>query len=169
MLFRSALAEAGDDLIATGHTLSDRAETVLYRLAASGTPRGLAALPPRDGQWVRPLIAWTRDEVRRELVRRDIPWRDDPTNLEPGPARNRIRLDVLPSLALAHPGAERNLARAALLADDERALLDALADDLIGNDAAVPLDTLTAAPVADRKSTRLNSSHEWISRMPSSA
>ena len=144
----AALAEAGDDLIATGHTLSDRAETVLYRLAASGSPRGLAALPPRDGQWVRPLIAWTRDEVRRELVRRGIPWRDDPTNLEPGPARNRIRLDVLPSLALAHPGAERNLARAALLADDERALLDALADDLIGNDAAVPIDALTAAPVA---------------------
>ena len=144
----AALAEAGGDLIATGHTLSDRAETVLYRLAASGTPRGLAALPPRDGQWVRPLIDWTRDEVRRELVRRGIPWRDDPTNLEPGPARNRIRLDVLPALALAHPGAERNLARAALLADDERALLDALADDLIGNDAAVPIDALSAAPVA---------------------
>lgn len=144
----AALAEADGDLIATGHTLSDRVETVLYRLAASGTPRGLTALPPRDGQWVRPLIGWTRDEVRRELVRRGVPWRDDPTNLEPGPARNRIRLDVLPALALAHPGAERNLARAALLADDERALLDALADDLIGNDGEVPLAALTDAPIA---------------------
>ncbi len=144
----AALAAAGIDAIATGHTLSDRAETVLYRLAASGTPRGLAALPPRDGQWVRPLIDCSRDEVRRELAARGVTWRDDPTNLVAGPARNRIRLDVLPSLAQAHPGAERNLARAALIADDERALLDALADDLIRNDGAVPIDALADAPVA---------------------
>ncbi|MGI9117644.1 MAG: tRNA lysidine(34) synthetase TilS [Gaiellales bacterium] len=144
----AALDAAGADPIATGHTLSDRAETVLYRLAASGTPRGLAALPARDGQWVRPLIDCSRDEVRRELAARGIAWRDDPTNREPGPARNRIRLDVLPSLALAHPGAERNLARAAAIADDERALLDALADDLIRNDGAVPIDALADAPVA---------------------
>ncbi len=144
----AALAAAGTDPIATGHTLSDRAETVLYRLAASGTPRGLAALPPRDGQWVRPLIDCSRDEVRHELAGRGASWRDDPTNLETGPARNRIRLDVLPALALAHPGAERNLARAAAIADDERALLDALADDLIGDDGTVSLATLTAAPPA---------------------
>lgn len=144
----AALTAAGDDLIATGHTLSDRAETVLYRLAASGTARGLAALPPRDGQWVRPLIDCSRDDVRDALRHRGITWRDDPTNLETGPARNRIRLDVLPSLALAHPGAERNLARAAGLADDERAVLDALADGLIGNDGSVSLAPLAAAPPA---------------------
>ena len=146
---RAAALDAADGQpIATGHTLSDRAETVLYRLAASGTPRGLAALPARDGQWVRPLIDCSRDEVRRELAGRGIAWRDDPTNLVAGPARNRIRLDVLPALALAHPGAERNLARAAAIADDERALLDALADDLIRHDGAVPLATLAAAPIA---------------------
>jgi tRNA(Ile)-lysidine synthase len=121
---------------------------VLYRLAASGTPRGLAALPPRDGQWVRPLIDCSRDDVRRELATRGIAWRDDPTNLIAGPARNRIRLDVLPALTQAHPGAERNLARAAAIADDERALLDALADDLIRNDGAVPIDALADAPTA---------------------
>ena len=31
------------------------------------------------------------------------------------------------------------------------------------------VDQLTQRVDADRKSTRLNSSHEWISRMPSSA
>ena len=35
----------------------------------------------------------------------------------------------------------------------------------------IPLTAIHEQPplVADRKSTRLNSSHEWISRMPSSA
>ena len=44
------------------------------------------------------------------------------------------------------------------------------------HEACVPKDTLAAVDlqavsetVTDRKSTRLNSSHEWISRMPSSA
>ena len=68
----AALKAADGDLIATGHTLSDRAETVLYRLAASGTARGLTALPPRDGQWVRPLLDCSRDEVRDELRRRGV-------------------------------------------------------------------------------------------------
>ncbi len=144
----AALGAADGDAIATGHTLSDRAETVLYRLIASGTPRGLAALPPRDGPWVRPLIDLARDEVRETLAARGIGWRDDPSNLDPGPARNRIRLDALPALADAHPGAERNLARAAALADDERALLDALADDLIGHDGAVMRAALADAPPA---------------------
>ena len=35
--------------------------------------------------------------------------------------------------------------------------------------ADVPLDRRDTYGKADRKSTRLNSSHEWISRMPSSA
>ena len=144
----AALEFAGEDPIATGHTLSDRAETVLYRLAASGTPRGLAALPPRDGRWIRPLIDCSRDEVRRELASRGIGWRDDPTNLDPGPARNRIRLDVLPALAAAHPGAERNLARAAAIADDERALLDTLADELINDDDELVIASLIDAPPA---------------------
>ena len=46
--------------------------------------------------------------------------------------------------------------------------------DLAVLQAAVLHDTLedtatTEAELRDRKSTRLNSSHEWISRMPSSA
>ena len=35
-------------------------------------------------------------------------------------------------------------------------------------EATIKPDAIRDAP-ADRKSTRLNSSHEWISRMPSSA
>lgn len=141
----AAHAHAGDDPIATGHTLSDRAETALYRLAASGTPHGLAALPPRDGPWIRPLIDLTRTEVRDALAAQGISWRDDASNLDPTPARNRVRLEVLPALGAAHPGAERNLARAALLADDERDLLDGLADRLVTPAGAVDLASLAAA------------------------
>src|ERR1044071_6527954 len=34
---------------------------------------------------------------------------------------------------------------------------------------ALQTNSFGGSPITDRKSTRLNSSHEWISRMPSSA
>ena len=45
-----------------------------------------------------------------------------------------------------------------------------LPEDLVGLDGLIlPGGESTAMRTLDRKSTRLNSSHEWISRMPSSA
>ena len=60
------------------------------------------------------------------------------------------------------------------LSPDGLALLDAAAESGITYEVATGLsgDALRAALArhdGDRKSTRLNSSHEWISRMPSSA
>ena len=49
-----------DALIATGHTASDQAETVLYRLAASPGRRALLGMSPSEGRLVRPLLTVTR-------------------------------------------------------------------------------------------------------------
>ncbi len=144
----AADAEAAEMAIATGHTASDRAETILYRLATSGGIMALPALPARDGNRVRPLIDLTRGEVRDELVRRGIAWRDDPSNDELGPARNRIRATVLPPLVSLNPAAERNIARAGALAADERAVIDALAGTLIDLRGQIDLDRLDGEPAA---------------------
>ena len=52
---------AGDRLRATGHTASDQVETVLYRLVASGTAKGIKAR--REDGVVRPLLEVWRDET----------------------------------------------------------------------------------------------------------
>ena len=52
---------AGRGLRATGHTASDQVETVLYRLAASGSTRGIK--PKREDGVVRPLLGVWRDET----------------------------------------------------------------------------------------------------------
>src|SRR5918999_40462 len=49
--------ERGADWVATGHTRTDLAETVLYRLAVSPGRRALLGLAPRHGRVVRPLLA----------------------------------------------------------------------------------------------------------------
>ena len=123
----AALAAAGGDPVATGHTATDRAETVLYRLATSGGVHALPALPAAAPPFVRPLIEVTREEVREELRRRGLAWREDPSNADPGFARNRIRHEVLPVLTELNARADANIARAAEVAAAERELLATLA------------------------------------------
>src|SRR5919198_570756 len=97
--FRYAAAErlrvrAGGDWIATGHTRTDLAETLIYRLAVSPGARGLRCLPAQSGRVVRPLLDLERDELRRLAVAAALPFADDETNLDPRYARNRIRSEV---------------------------------------------------------------------------
>ncbi len=152
----AAAAAAGGDSIATGHTASDRAETALYRLATSGGTRALAVLCRDDGQWTRPLIDLTRDEVRAELRAAGETWREDATNSDRRHARNRIRAAVVPELEALNPAAVRNIARTADLLCDERDLVDGLAVELVEADGSIELDRLQAAhPALQRAAIRL--------------
>ena len=113
----------GSDWIATGHTRTDLAETVLYRLATSPGRRALLGLQPRRGVIVRPLLGLGRDQVRRLVSEAGLPFRDDPTNAEPAYARNRIRNEVLPVLGEIGPEAEATIAETqAELAEEGEAL-----------------------------------------------
>jgi tRNA(Ile)-lysidine synthase len=128
----------GADWIATGHTRTDLAETVLYRLATSPGRRALLGLRPRRGAVVRPLLALDRDQVRRLASEAGLPFRDDPTNAEPLYARNRIRNEVLPVLREVGPGAEATIAETqAELAEEGEALDRAAADALAESGADV--------------------------------
>jgi tRNA(Ile)-lysidine synthase len=126
--FRYATAErvTGGDY-ATAHTLTDQAETVLYRLAVSPGRRALLGMEPRRGRLVRPLLEATRDETREWCVARGLEWRDDPTNEDTGYARARVRRAIMPELRELNPAAERNIAETALRLRDEQAVLDAAA------------------------------------------
>lgn len=134
--------------IATGHTRTDLAETVLYRLASSPGARALLGLPARSGTVVRPLLALDRDEVRRLAAAAGLPWRDDPSNLEPLYARNRIRTEVLGALRELAPGVEATIAETrAELEEDSDALEEAAADLL--DRAAGPGGALRAVALED--------------------
>ena len=99
-------AGRGLDWIATGHTRTDLAETVLYRLATSPGSRALLGLRPRRDRLVRPLLSVGRAEIRAAVAGAGLPFHDDPSNAESAYARNRIRNEVLPVLAEIGPGVE---------------------------------------------------------------
>jgi len=137
--------------IATGHTRTDQAETVLLRLLRGAGARGLAGIPPRRGRFVRPLIDRSRAEGIRYLAELGIAFRDDPTNATPRFARNRVRLTLWPEVLAVAPAAERALARAADLARDDERALARRARAIAGHEASVDLAAVARAPLAVRR------------------
>jgi tRNA(Ile)-lysidine synthase len=145
---RAEAARVGAVRIATGHTRTDQAETVLLRLLRGAGALGLSAIPPRRGMVVRPLIDRSRQDGLAWLARSGLDWRDDPSNASPRYARNRLRLEVWPRLLALNPSLESALARTAdLLRDDERAL-SARARTLLRSAPEPSLAGLRRAPLA---------------------
>jgi tRNA(Ile)-lysidine synthase len=164
--------ERGADLVATGHTRTDLGETFLYRLATSPGRRALLGLPPRRGAVVRPLIALSRDRVRRLVTEAGLPFRDDPTNAEPRYARNRIRNEVLPVLHEIGPEAEAVIAETqAELAEESDALERLAAEALAASGAeaagSISREALDALdPAVARLALRRLAEHAAGARVP---
>ncbi len=125
--------------IATGHSRTDLVETLIYRLATSPGSRALLGMRGRAGSVVRPLLGLDRDRVRSLARQAELPYRDDPSNLEPDYARNRIRNEVLPVLREIGPALEATVGRTHAELAEEAELLERLAEQALeraGADAA---------------------------------
>ena len=125
------LAAREEAVIATAHTMSDQAETVLFRIARGTGLHGLAGIPPRRGCYVRPCLCLTRADTEAYCAALGQHYVQDETNAEDTYARNRIRHEAVPALQYANPAAERSIAR---LCRQMRAL-----DDWLNAEAAALL------------------------------
>jgi tRNA(Ile)-lysidine synthase len=144
----AGLAERRHALLAAGHTSTDQAETVLYRLASSPSRRALLGMAPRDGRLVRPLLGVTREETAAHCVTRGLTWVEDPTNAGDLYARGRVREGLMPALRAVHPAAERNVLRTAQLLREEAAVLDEVVDTALAGHDHVTLHHLRILPPA---------------------
>jgi tRNA(Ile)-lysidine synthase len=143
---RLALARRG--VVATGHTATDQAETVLYRLAASPGRRALLGMSARDGLLVRPLLGLTRAQTAAHNVARGLPWREDPTNATDQYARGRVRHELVPALERISPAAVQTINRTAELLRDEAEVLDVVVDTALAGQDRIAIDHLALLPRA---------------------
>lgn len=116
------------DVIATGHTQDDQAETLLLRLLRGTGLIGLGAMRWRSGAIVRPLLDVRRETILAALQARGQGYRVDSSNLHVQHQRNRVREDVLPRLEAIQPRTVELVARTASLlqSDGEYLLREAL-------------------------------------------
>lgn len=138
-VFAQTADQLGCTHVVTGHTASDRAETLLLNLVRGSGLDGLQALTwqrslsPAAPQisLVRPLLAVTRAETAAFCREFDLPIWEDATNRDRTYRRNRLRLDVLPSLREHfNPQVDATLAQTAEILAAEVAYLTAETDRL---------------------------------------
>jgi tRNA(Ile)-lysidine synthase len=115
--------------IATGHTLTDQAETLLMRLLRGSGSAGLAGIYPRvDGLIIRPLLDFEREELAAFLKEKRWTCREDESNRDPRYLRSRIRHELIPFLRKKYePAVVKHLGIAALILRDENRILKELA------------------------------------------
>ena len=98
--FRLLREERRIGRVALGHTLSDQAETVLFRLLRGSGLAGLAGMQiSGDSGIIRPLLTTSREEVREFAQSEGWTWREDSSNADLRFSRNRLRKKVIPELA----------------------------------------------------------------------
>ncbi len=102
---------SGGVKIATAHTLSDSLETTLINLTRGTALKGLCGIPPVREDIIRPLINSTRQDVEDFLRLRNQNYVTDSTNLNDEYTRNKIRLDIIPTLKEINPAIYKSYAR----------------------------------------------------------
>jgi len=111
LFFEQVLSTQGYDVVATGHTANDQAETVLMRMARGCGLKGLCAITPfRKDKIIRPLLHCTRQQLREWLAGINGEYREDSSNADTMFQRNRIRHTVMPQLCSYNENAVAHLA-----------------------------------------------------------
>ncbi|RKF48889.1 tRNA lysidine(34) synthetase TilS [Paraburkholderia fungorum] len=111
----------------------DQAETVLLQLLRGAGLAGLAAMAPEylpagaAAVRRRPLLHLLRAQLEQYANARALHWIDDESNADTRYARNALRHEVTPALAVHFPGFRDALARTAAHAASAQRLLDDLA------------------------------------------
>lgn len=140
-------------LVALGHNSDDQVETVLHHIIRGTGIRGLAGMPVRRGDFIRPVMCCTGSELKEHCRARGIGFAIDRSNSDVNFLRNRIRHRLLPALRRDfNPAINDAVIR---LAGNARDGLEALGEGIgrsvpaTADDGSVTLDAAMAGSLSD--------------------
>lgn len=117
--------------ILTAHQADDQAETMLMSLIKGAGAGGLAGIHPRrtlipeKGEMdappllLRPLLPFSRAELKVWLLNQGHQWVEDSTNADTHYLRNALRADILPRLTALNPRLLQAVSRGSTILRDE--------------------------------------------------
>ncbi|WP_026776530.1 tRNA lysidine(34) synthetase TilS [Polaribacter sp. Hel_I_88] len=91
------------DFIITAHHADDNLETFLINLTRGTGLEGFTGIPKINGNIVRPLLPFSREEILKYAKENNISWREDASNASTKYTRNKIRHQVVPILKEVNP------------------------------------------------------------------
>ncbi|WP_418262690.1 tRNA lysidine(34) synthetase TilS [Flavobacterium faecale] len=101
--FYELLETEAYDYILTAHHADDNLETFLINLSRGTGLEGLTGIPEHNGNLVRPLLTYTRQEILDYAQKNAIEWREDSSNASDKYLRNKIRHDLVPLFKELNP------------------------------------------------------------------
>ena len=101
--FNKLSEELGIDYIITAHHIDDSIETFLINLSRGAGINGFLGIPEVNNKINRPLLAFTKDQLKSYALENKILFREDSSNKKKDYMRNKIRLEVIPKLKKINP------------------------------------------------------------------
>ena len=107
--FASLCEDHGFKAVAVAHNANDNAETLILNLLRGTGLKGIcgmrevSVLPGSSAKLIRPLLGFTRDEIKAYALSKGLSWREDSTNADSTFKRNLIRNEVFPLFAKVNP------------------------------------------------------------------
>lgn len=129
--FDSLIISQNLDLVTTGHHADDQVETIVMNFIRGSGPAGLSGMQILKGNRFRPLLEFSKSQIREISDSDEIKFRDDESNTSTKYRRNRIRLEVNPLLAKINPGLVSTLQSQSRLMREVRELMAAQLPELV--------------------------------------
>lgn len=153
-VFEKARVHFGADKIATAHSLSDNAETLLLNLSRGCGLNGLCSIPAVRGVIIRPLLYLSRQEIEQYCLDHSLCYVIDSTNLESVYTRNKIRLEVIPKLTAVNPQFVHSVSKtiSTLTCENEymSEVTERAYEDALRSDGSLSIDKLCEQHIAIR-------------------
>ena len=94
----------GFDYVLTAHHLDDNVETFLINFTRGTGLEGLTGIPAQNGNIIRPLLPFSREEIENYANENKIQWREDLSNASDKYFRNKLRHNIVPILKELNTG-----------------------------------------------------------------
>ncbi len=127
--FSEVLVMIGYDKLATGHTLDDNVETILYRLITGTGPSGFVGILPKFRNIIHPLLNVNREQIIDYLTQNGLEYRIDKTNYDPIIVRNKIRSTIIPALESINSKFKEHILNFTKIIQDENNIINRLVTD----------------------------------------
>ena len=89
--------------VLTAHNTNDNLETFIINLTRGSGLEGFTGIPSVNQKSVRPLLAFSRDDITLFAIKNSIVWREDRSNASIKYVRNKVRHKVIPILKELNP------------------------------------------------------------------
>lgn len=128
--FNELASQYENSKIAIAHNKNDQAETLLMRMIRGTGLDGMVAMDFRNGNIIRPVLSFSKDEIISYLDINLIAYAIDKTNLSNDYTRNYIRNQIIPEFSTINPKAVDAIYNLAMLLKEDLKIVDRSIDSL---------------------------------------